>query len=296
MRDWWNESWNIAPGCTKVSPECANCWAEKMARRLKAMGLTEYQDVVGGAASKWTGQVELARSRLGDPLRWRKPRVVAVNLMGDLFHKNVPFAFLADVFEVMRQANGHTFLILTKRAGRMLEFVNRYELPSEKFGHVWLGTSVGTQGTADKSRDDMAALARMGWQTWVSSEPRLEAVDWSGWEFLDWLATGGESGPQARPMHPDWVRADRDWCAAQGIRFMFKQWGEWVPLDHMPWVTDRTRLKYRPVSMDGVTMCRVGRGLAGHVLDGIEHRWSPGSLDTSRQERAGHSTSRSGQR
>lgn len=276
-KDWWNYSWNLAVGCTKVSIECQHCWAEVMAKRLKAMGREEYQDVVTDEGH-WTNRVSLVESRLGDPLRLRKPRVIAVNLMGDLFHPSVSLSFQMAVFDVMALAKQHTFILLTKRADRMLAAVNQMDASAEQFPHVWLGTSAGNQAGADERQDSMWGLARVRWNTWVSSEPRIEGINWDGWEFLKWMATGGESGPRARIMDPAWPRADREWTREHDIPWMFKQWGEWVPLDHLNWVTDDTTFGWRPVVADsGAWMVRVGKKLAGHVLDGMEHRAVPSS-------------------
>lgn len=273
-KDWWDYSWNLAVGCTKVSAECQHCWAEAMAKRLRAMGRPEYQDVVTDEGH-WTNRISLVESRLGDPLRLRKPRVIAVNLMGDLFHPSVPLDFQRAVFDVMAQARQHIYILLTKRPDGMLAAVNQMEASAEQIPHVWLGTSAGNQEGADKRRDSMWGLARMGWNTWVSSEPRLGPIDWTGWEFLKFAVTGGESGPRARIMDPAWPRADREWFKAHNIPWMFKQWGEWVPLDHLPWVTDATTFRYKPMDMNGTMMCRVGKHLAGHVLDWEEWRELP---------------------
>lgn len=281
-RDWWDKSWNPVVGCSKVSNECRHCWAEGMARRLKAMGRPEYQWVIGhgpAGEGKWSGGISTVPKRLGDPLRFRTPRVIAVTLMGDLFHPNVPQDYLMDVFNVMALAKQHRFILLTKRADEMLGTVNRLELLSETFPHVWMGVTAGNQEGADARRDSLWALSRMGWNTWVSSEPRISPIDWSGWEFLKFGATGGESGPYARIMDPVWPRADREWFKANGIPWMFKQWGEWCPLDHLNWVTDATTFHWCPVEVtSGAWMVRVGKHLAGHVLDGEEWRELPWSV------------------
>jgi protein gp37 len=277
-KDWWDYSWNLAVGCSKVSTECVNCWAEVMAKRLKGMGRAEYQDVVNDHGH-FTNRVTLVHDRIGDPFRLRKPRVIAVNLMGDLFHPSVPSDFQESVFDVMRQTPRHVYLLLTKRPKWMLTRINQFGLDAGNYPHVWLGTSAGNQAGADDRRDSLWALARMGWQTWVSSEPRIGAIDWSGWEFLRWLATGGESGSEARPMDPNWARSDREWCRENGVKFMFKQWGEWIPLDHLARVTDRPPFKIRPMEVNGTMMMRVGKHLAGHELDGKVWRWHPSVLE-----------------
>jgi protein gp37 len=284
-KDWWNYSWNLAVGCSKMDETCRHCWAEGMAKRLKAMGRPEYQDVVT-AEGHWTNRVSLVGSRLGDPLKLRKPRVIAVNLMGDLFHPSVPVSFIEDVFSVMHQARQHRFVLLTKRAERAREVLNyattRLAGSFKPMEHVWIGTSAGSAAGADERRDSLWGISRLGWNTWLSSEPRIEPIDWTGWEFLKFMATGGESGPRARIMDPAWPRADREWCRTWGIPWMFKQWGEWCPLDHLQWVTDETRFKWRPVlTGSGVWMVKVPKHLAGHVLDGETWRELPWGLSDS---------------
>ena len=278
-KDWWDYSWNLAVGCTKVSTECQHCWAEGMAKRLRAMGREEYQDVVTDQGH-WTGCVSLVIDRLGDPLKLRKPRVIAVNLMGDLFHELVPDKFIAAVFRTMFLSAHHTYIVLTKRPERAAKIINAMVTDATgrqwPMANVWIGTSAGNQAGADKRREAMFVLASEGWNTWMSSEPRIGAIDWSGWEFLRWMATGGESGPGARPMDPAWARADREWASGHGVPWMFKQWGEWAPLESLTWIEDGTTFATAPVTMEsGARMVRVGKARAGHVLDRCEYREMP---------------------
>lgn len=282
-KDWWDYSWNLAVGCTKVSIECQHCWAEVMAKRLRAMGRKEYQDVVTNEGH-WTNRVSLVNDRLGDPPKLRKPRVIAVNLMGDLFHPSVPIPFIVEVFSVMFRSPRHIYILLTKRPERALEvldYVTAMGTGSKSpMAHVWIGTSAGNQEGADARREALGGIAEDGWNTWVSSEPRIGAINWDGWEFLKFAATGGESGPRARIMDPAWPRADREWSKARNIPWMFKQWGEWVPLDHLNWVTDDTTFGWRPVVAEsGAWMVRVGKHLAGHVLDGEKWRELPWAVE-----------------
>lgn len=270
-KDWWDYSWNIAVGCTKVSQECRDCWAETMARRLKAMGREEYQDVVTDEGH-WTNRVNMLGNRLDDPLRLRKPRVIAVNLMGDLFHQAVDWQFIQDAFRVMSHARQHRFIVLTKQADRAAGLLPNLLKP---LPHVWIGTSAGNQQGADERRDAMQQIAAEGWNTWVSSEPRIGPIDWSGWEFLKFMATGGESGHKARPMDPQWARMDRGWCSYEGISWMFKQWGEWAPASMF---ADTARFKHPPMKVGETMMVKVGKGISGHVLDGDEWRELPWTL------------------
>jgi len=299
--EWWDYSWNIAPGCTKVGPECDNCWALAMARRLEGMRKKGYEGLVTptpahpqmqnthfpkergqiGRGARWTGKVNLLYEKLREPADLKKPRVIAVNLMGDLFHANVPDSFILQVFEAMGMCDWHTFMVLTKRPERMLELAQAWTAALGKGAlraprsFIWLGTTAGTQLSANRRWGAMARLAELGWNTWVSSEPRLEGIDWHGWEFLKLLVTGGESGPYARPMSPAWPRTDRDWCVGHGVEFHFKQWGEWAPIpDPSPISKDRNGGKELlerncPATMMGNEMVwRLGRKAAGRVLDG----------------------------
>ena len=267
---WTDKVWNPLTGCAKVGPGCVNCYAERMAKRLKAMGRPEYLDAVDDRG-RWTGKITLIPERLNDPLKWRKPAYVFVNSMSDLFHDEVPSSFINRMVEIMQKANRHVYQILTKRYSRPGVVLNQQDASD----HILIGFSVSNQDDADKAWESVRAVSMMGWRTWVSYEPALGKVDWSGWEFIDQLVCGGESGPRARMMHPDWVRSARDQCQANNIPFFFKQWGEWVPLDHLPWVTDSTTFATCPIEMDGAWMCRVGKGMAGHVLDGREWRGMP---------------------
>lgn len=271
--DWWNYSWVVAPGCSKFGPECAHCWAEAMARRLQGMKKPGYEGLIN-ERGMWSGKVSLLKDRIEIPVHLRKSRVIAVNLMGDLFHPQVPFEFIDKVFWMTGVAHWHTYMILTKRPERMVEFIRA----REPRANVWLGTTAGTQHSANTRWSAMAWLAEAGWNTWVSSEPRLEAIDWHGWSFLKRLVTGGESGPYARPMPPASPRSDRDWCQAHGVEFWFKQWGEWGPPlrpSSLPATFAELQnaqlgeLDQYPVTTIGnERLFRLGRKLAGRMLDG----------------------------
>lgn len=263
-------TWNPLTGCTMKSEGCINCWAQVMANRLKAMGRPEYQDAVDGNG-RWTGKITLLPERLKEPLRWRKPKHVLVQYMGDLFHEDVDAAFIYDVFGEMRTTPQHTYQTLTKRP----EVMKQILFDMDPLPNVVLGVSVENQRRANERWAPMVFLSRNGWRTWVSHGPALEAVNWSEWEFLNQLVCEGESGPKARVMPPNAARAARDFCVGNGIPFFFKQWGEYAPLSHLPWITDKSTFRYRPIEVGGEVMVRVGKGRAGHALDGVEWRETP---------------------
>lgn len=218
--EWTDATWNPVAGCTIVSPGCTNCYAMRMAARLDAMGLDKYRDLTrprGGRAA-WTGAVKCDETTLDVPLRWRKPRFVFVNSMSDLFHPNVPEAFIARVWKTMAVARRHTFQILTKRPERMRRVTERLDL----LPNVWLGTSVETSDylpRLDELRVTRAAVR------FASFEPLLGAITDANLAGIHWAIVGGESGPGARPMDADWVRSLHRQCEKQGVAFFFKQWG-----------------------------------------------------------------------
>lgn len=268
--DYGGEAWNVVVGCSKKSEGCRDCWALRMAKRLQAMGRPEYQTLVDENGN-WSGRPMFLDHRLEDPFKWRKPRNVLVAFMGDLFHESLNPAYVHRVFEVMAMTPQHQYFVLTKRASNMEYTLARCTpLPN-----VLLGVSVENQKAADERRGFLEVLASLGWQVWASNEPALGAVDWTGWEFLKWMVCGGESGAKARAMPISAARGARDFCTQNEIPFYFKQWGEFAPLSHMAWITDETTFRYRPIQVDGEVMVRVGKGLAGHVLDGVEWRETP---------------------
>ncbi len=207
--EWTESTWNPVTGCTKVSPGCANCYAERMARRLQAMGQPNYARGF---------QLAVHEHVLETPLRWKRPQMIFVNSMSDLFHEDVPFDFVLRVFEVMRQAHWHTFQVLTKRAQRLEELAHSLPWPS----NVWMGVSVETReyiGRIDHLRRAPAATK------FLSLEPLLGPLPDLDLRGIDWVIVGGESGPRARPMEEAWVISIRDQCRAASVPFFFKQWG-----------------------------------------------------------------------
>lgn len=234
--EWTGETWNPITGCTKVSPGCTNCYAEIMARRLKAMGLSQYQQVINGKG-KWSGHIEFVESTLDVPLKRKKPQIYFVNSMSDLFHPMVGIEWLNKIWFIMAQTPQHTYQILTKRATGLELQVSGLVRKYGVLPNVWLGVSV---------EDQQRANERIPWLLrtpaavrFLSCEPLLGSIDldmvWPGGmpypmdgpyvPTIHWVIVGGESGPKARPMNPEWARSIRDQCQAANVPFFFKQWG-----------------------------------------------------------------------
>ena len=207
--EWTESTWNPLTGCTKISPGCKHCYAERMALRLQAMGQANY---VNGFA------LTLHEEALELPLRWKKSQTIFVNSMSDMFHAKVPSDFILRAFDVMRRAHWHRFQILTKRADRLLALSE--QLPWAD--NIWMGVSVeNTPYTyrIDRLRDTGAAVK------FLSLEPLLGPLDNLCLDGIDWVIVGGESGPGARAMRSEWVISIRDQCVEAGVPFFFKQWG-----------------------------------------------------------------------
>jgi protein gp37 len=189
---------------------------------------------------------------------------------GDLFHERVPQWFIFEALNVMHQRRDITWQILTKRVERMYEMVTAWMAAVQLMKvprYMWLGVSVENQTCAAERRRLMAALPAA--IRWVSYEPALGPVDWKGWEFLDWLVAGGESGSQARAAHPWWFRNSRDWALQEGVAFFFKQWGEYKPADNpTQWLEYQARSEgVCDYDTRGIALWRIGRKAAGNVLD-----------------------------
>lgn len=207
--EWTEITWNPVTGCTKISPGCKNCYAERMSKRLRAMGIEKYRDGFSVATH---------HSSLGEPLRWKKPRLVFVNSMSDLFHESTPSDFIKAVFDVMNRAPQHTFQILTKRPARAVALEEKLNWTP----NVWLGTSIESEEWLFR----VNLLGKTGARTkFLSLEPLLGPLPNLDMNGIDWVIVGGESGPGARYMSPDWVREIRDACVNNGTPFFFKQWG-----------------------------------------------------------------------
>jgi protein gp37 len=260
--------WNPVTGCTKVSQGCKNCYAEVLAKRF--WGERKFTDV------------QCHPERLEQPLHWRKPSRVFVNSMSDLFHPDVPDEFIYSVWNIISQSPQHTYQILTKRPERMFRRLSNLGFRE----NVWIGVSVEDQATAD---DRIPLLLQTPAAVrFVSCEPLLGPVDLSEWLFpdethpshgiltgdpqLDWVIVGGESGPHARPMHPDWARSLRDQCQAAGVPFFFKQWGQWLPNVYGDAsIPEGVNFEAKHhLFDDGLAVAKVGKKAAGRLLDGRE--------------------------
>lgn len=213
--EWTERTWNPVTGCTKISQGCKHCYAETMARRLRAIGVPGYEH-------DFT-RVQLLKARLNDPRLRNRPTIYFVNSMSDLFHEQVPESFIDRVFDVMAKCPQHTFQVLTKRAERMSDYTAERIVTS----NVWLGVSV------ENKRQGLPRIAHLktarAQTKFLSIEPLLEnigPIDLSG---IDWVIVGGESGHGARPMKLSWVRSLQQQCELQGVAFFFKQWGAFGP-------------------------------------------------------------------
>ena len=207
--EWTESTWNPVTGCTKISPGCKHCYAERMAVRLQAMGQENYRNGF---------ELTLQPHMLELPLRWKKPQTIFVNSMSDLFHADVPLGYIQRVFDVMRRASWHNFQLLTKRADRLAAL--DANLPWA--ANIWMGVSV--ESNRYRFRIDQLRATR-AMLKFLSLEPLLgplQDLDLCG---IDWVIVGGESGPEARPMNPAWAKDIRDQCRRAKVSFFFKQWG-----------------------------------------------------------------------
>jgi protein gp37 len=220
--EWTDATWNPVAGCTIMSAGCTNCYAMRMAARLEAMGVEKYNGLTrkSGGRAKWTGRVTLDHGALTILEAWKKPRRVFVNSMSDLFHEDVSAEFVGEVWRVMARTPRHTFQILTKRPDRMAKILSKSDVP--KLANVWLGTSIEDSRVLYRLDELRAVPAAI---RFVSFEPLIGSVADASLESIDWAIIGGESGPAARPMDPDWVDEIHDACRASGTAFFFKQWG-----------------------------------------------------------------------
>jgi protein gp37 len=207
--EWTESTWNPTTGCTLISPGCDHCYAKSMSRRLQAMGLEKYENGF---------ELTVHPDALEIPLSWKKPQMIFVNSMSDLFHRDVPVSFIQSVFDVMRRAHWHTFQVLTKRSQRLLQLDSKLDWPS----NVWMGVSVESETYTYR----IDHLRRTNAQVkFLSLEPLLGPLHGLNLDDIHWAIVGGESGPGARPMDPAWVVDIRDQCHEAEVPFFFKQWG-----------------------------------------------------------------------
>lgn len=262
-------TWNPVTGCTKVSPGCDHCYAEAIAERFR--GTPAYPNGF---------ELTLRPDRLDLPLRWTKPRMIFVNSMSDLFHAEIPLDYLSQVWDVMVRCPRHTFQVLTKRAERMERALGPRGIGFYAVDgpvpcpqpNIWLGTSVESPAYYSRIRHLQRTPAAV---RFLSCEPLLAALPDLPLEGIDWVIVGGESGPRARPMHPDWVRGIRDQCVVAGVPLFFKQWGQFVS----PEFIDTAGWDDVVANERGVTIWRDGRlayGQHGTCIDGSEVLWSVG--------------------
>jgi protein gp37 len=207
--EWTETTWNPVTGCTKISRGCENCYAERYAGRLREMGVKKYRD---GFAVKTHAAVAKK------PLSWKGKRLVFVNSMGDLFHDEIPLQFIQSVFDTMAQASSHVFQILTKRSARLSNLSSQLKWAD----NIWMGVTVEADDYVTRVDDLRMTGAKV---KFLSLEPLLSGLPSLSLDGIDWVIVGGESGPKARPMDPDWVREIRDKCQILRIPFFFKQWG-----------------------------------------------------------------------
>ncbi len=207
--EWTEMTWNPVTGCNKVSQGCKFCYAERMAKRLKAMRTDRYRNGF---------EVTLHEDLIDKPRHWIKPRIVFVNSMSDLFHEDVPLDFIQRVFNTMVQCKQHTFQVLTKRSQRLLELANQLPWPD----NVWMGVSVEDEQVLSRVEDLASVPAKI---RFLSCEPLIGPLEHIQLEKIHWVIVGGESGPGARPMKPEWVESILAQCRQQDVAFFFKQWG-----------------------------------------------------------------------
>ncbi len=297
--EWTEATWNPVVGCSHISPGCDHCYAEKAAASPRLQRFERYREVITG--KKWNGKTVLHEETLQQPLHWRTPRMVFADSMTDLFHESIPFETVARVVDIIRRCPQHTFQILTKREQRMHNYFHHHmrdHFPPEMqvLPNLWLGVTVENNDQRHRIEKLLQTPAAV---RFISVEPMLGPADISKWyheqacgcldrfikycpnckntgavKEIDWVICGGESGPRARPMHPDNPRSLRDQCAAAGIPFFFKQWGEWAPCDMFPGLQKPGVVKSLDGQHEGM-VCRVGKKKAGCLLDGVEYKEYP---------------------
>lgn len=243
--EWTDATWNPVRGCTKITPGCDHCYAETFAERFRGVPGHPYEQGF---------DLRLAPAKLAEPLRWKTPKMIFVNSMSDLFHKDVPDEYVEAVGRVMERANWHTYQVLTKRSSRMRNMLETTLQFAANLSHIWWGVSVEDRAhglpRVEHLRQAPAAIR------FLSVEPLLEDLGEINLEGIHWIIVGGESGAGARPIHKEWVQSIRDQCERANVPFFFKQWG-------------------------GVRKSKAGRELDGTTYDAVPNRLALPVLDNS---------------
>ena len=246
--EWTEYSWNPVTGCSKTSSGCRNCYAERMANRLRAMGVDRYRSGF---------LVKTHPDLLTVPMRLKGPRLIFVNSMGDLFHEDVPTSFIEQVFAVMNQCPHHTFQILTKRSKRLAEISSRLDWTQ----NIWMGVTVEDSQVVGRIKALSKCHAKV---KFISCEPLLGPIEHFALDGVSWLIVGGESGPHARLMKEEWAIGLRDQCVAAGVPYFFKQWGGWNKKARGRTLEGRV-WNQMPITANGEDM-----GLAGRSRSGLQ--------------------------
>lgn len=215
--EWTDATWNPVTGCTKISPGCDNCYAERFSERFRG---------VDGHPFETGFDLTLRPSRIAQPLSWKRPRMIFVNSMSDLFHKEIPTSFIDKVFDTMERADWHVFQVLTKRSSLLRRYINQRYKTVPAPSHVWLGVSVEDAGRASRIRHLQETNASV---RFLSVEPMIGPLGIVDLQGIHWVIAGGESGPRARPIEEEWVCEIRNQCRGGGVAFFFKQWGGKTP-------------------------------------------------------------------
>lgn len=295
--EWTERSWNPIVGCSKVSEGCKNCYAIRMAWRHSSNPITiaKYSGTVEktcGGKINWTGSINVLSDVMLRPLQVKKPTIWFVNSMSDLFHENLDDETLLRIFRVMKACPHHIFQVVTKRAARAADFLQKYF--QDPLPNVWIGFSIENHNTMLERVSYLHSFNAA--KKFVSCEPLLGPVSFKSQclskylqrtllsQHIDWVIVGGESGPDARPMHPEWARSLRDECTAAGVAFFFKQWGEWAP----DWAGGNTLIDRIGATIPGnhnymevwkykthEPINRIGKKAAGRLLDGREWNEMP---------------------
>jgi protein gp37 len=215
--EWTDTTWNPVTGCTKISPGCDNCYAARFSERFRG---------VPGHPFETGFDLTLRPARLLQPLEWKRPRMIFVNSMSDLFHKQIPKSYISQAFDTMEKADWHIYQVLTKRSSLLQRFVNDRYKNRKAPAHIWLGTSVENEQAASRITHLQNSNAGV---RFLSIEPLISPVGKLDLRGIHWVIVGGESGPHARPMEPEWVIDIRNQCVRSKVAFFFKQWGGWSP-------------------------------------------------------------------